>query len=67
VLLLNESDGSAVLRAGFDAAFAEAIHSKADGLELYGKASIRNDSPEPNRRACSRITSRRNTVAGRST
>jgi PAS domain S-box-containing protein len=36
VLLLNESYGSAVLRAGFDAAFADAIHAATSGpFELY--------------------------------
>jgi PAS domain S-box-containing protein len=43
VLLLNESYGSAVLRAGFDAAFADAIHAAKSGpLELY-EESIETD------------------------
>jgi len=43
VLLLNESYGSAALRAGFDAAFADAIHAaKSGSLELY-EESIETD------------------------
>jgi hypothetical protein len=48
VLLLNESYGSAMLRAGFDAAFADAIQSAASGpLELYEETIETGRFPGP--------------------